>query len=180
MDEEQNKLPAPESEAETDQDETTSLLASGANGGNRAGAMALLFIIIVVCGAVHFHFSNGGAGSFISRLDSDLLTHAELALASNKAGSRLAVVPSWPLRIYSSLRRDISLYTAIAALAAIVWGLSVRARARRDAYLVHQKLGREIAVLRARLDSIDNSSVNPDTDQQKLNIPPATPEKGRE
>ncbi len=142
--------------------EFAGLLASGRNGGNRAGGLALLAIAVVIGGVLHYHFSNNGSNSFLSRLDSDLLTHAELTLATSEEGNRLAVVPSWPLRLYSSLRGDTILYAAAAALAAYLWGLSARAKARRDAWLVHRRLQGEIRELRRRLDMLDNSGRTPD------------------
>ncbi len=153
-----------DSGTETDADETTGLIASGRNAGNRSGALGLLVVVLVIAMLVYYHFSASGVNSFLSRLDSDLLAHAELTLASQQEGNRLAVVPSWPTRLYTSLRNDIALYIAVTLAAAYVWGLSVRARARRDLYLVHKQLTGEIASLRERLDKVDNSGTNPDTE----------------
>jgi|GEM_PF-2860891 hypothetical protein len=176
MDDEQNSTPAPAPEAETDDAGMERTLAAGNNGESRAGAFALLTVVLLLCGALYYHFSENGGNAFLLRLDSELLTHAEFSLASAKNGNDIVAVPSWPLRLYSALRRDIAFYAAIAAIAGVLWGLSVQARARRDVYLLNQKFSREIAVLRARLDMIDNSPVNVDTKIIRQPVESAKPE----
>ncbi len=139
-------------------EEAAEVLRSGPRAGNRAGGLAFLALMALLAAALHYHFSGGGADSFPARLDSDLLTHAELTLAANEKGNRLAVVPAWPLRLYSVLRRDIAVYAAAAVLASLLWGWSARARARRDVFLAHEKLEAEIADLRRRLDEMEKKT----------------------
>lgn len=143
------------SDAEACDGERESLLASGPNSGRRSGAIALLALVVVVGAAVYHHMTGNGPSSFLSRLDMDLLTHAELSLASREEGGRLTVVPSWPLRLYASLRNDILIYASAAALAGWLWSLAARARARRDAYLIHEGLIRQVDEMRRRLDALE-------------------------
>lgn len=139
-------------------DSAAAVVQSGPMAGNRSGGMAFLALMVALAAAVHFYLTGTGPESFPARLDTDLLTHAELTLAAMEDGNNMAIVPSWPQRLYAILRRDIALYTAFLAVAAFFWGLSARARARRDAFLVHEKLSAEIAELRGRLDSLNDSS----------------------
>ena len=137
-----------ENDPETIAEETANLVASGSGAGNRAGGFAFLAVILAIATGMHFHFSDRGGDSFSARLDADLLSHAEFSLASGEGENRLAVVPDWPLGLYWRLRRDAILYAALAFAAAVLWGWSVRARARRDAWLVYKKLSAELADLR--------------------------------
>lgn len=149
---------------ETDQDiesvqeETALLLENGPAAGNRSGAFAFLAFLVLAAAVVHFYLAESGAGAYINQLDSDLLKDANLTLAAMEEGGRMAVVPSWPYRLYAVLRRDLAIYVALSAVAAYIWGLSARARARRAAYLVHEKLTAEIAALRERLDKLDSTA----------------------
>lgn len=135
--------------------ELKELLAAGPGLGNRAGALAFLTILAVLAAGLHFYLTGTGGGSFLTRLDSDLLTHAEMSMSARENGTSLTVVPSWPYRLYESLRRDVGWYAAAAALAAILWGLSVQARGKRSAYLVHEKLTEEIITLRRRVEELE-------------------------
>lgn len=139
-------------------DDAAVVVDNGPAAGNRSGGTAFLAFAVLVAAVVHFYLTGSGSDSFLNRLDTDLLTHAELSLAAMEEGNRLAVVPSWPLRLYAVLRRDIALYGAFLAGAAFLWGLSARSRARRDAFLVHEKLEAEIRELRQRLDRLDNGA----------------------
>lgn len=141
-------------EAEEAAAETGAVLEGGQGAGNRSGGLAFLAFAVLVAAAVHFHFSSGG-DAYLARLDSELLTHAELALSAREGATPVAVVPSWPLRLYGRLREDIALYAAAAAVAAYLWGLSARARARRDAYLVHEKLAARLDEALRRLDRLE-------------------------
>ena len=147
-------------DAEAREFETDAVLGGGPGAGNRAGGLAFLALAAVVAAGVYYHFSASGGDAFKARLDSEMLTHAELTLASREAGNRVEVVPTWPLHLYDTLRRDIALYAAAAALAAFLWGLSARARARRDAYLVHVRLEAELAEVRRRLDMMESAWEN--------------------
>ena len=153
-------LPAREAanDADARTEETSQLLEAGPGSGNRAGAFAFLALVVVIAAAVHFYLADKSPDSYVYRLDAELVSHAELALASSEDGGRMAVVPTWPVRLYEILRRDIALYAAAAALAAYVWGHAARARARRDAYLVFEKLRAEMADLRARIDTMDGGA----------------------
>lgn len=144
-----------EAEIEASRNETESLLTGGPGAGNRSGGLAFLAFIVLALAVVHYHFAGDGGDGFLNRLDSELLTHAELALASSENGGRLTVVPTWPQRLYMSLRKDILVYVAASAVAAYLWGLSARARAKREAYLVHEKLVGEITELKSRLDRLE-------------------------
>ena len=135
--------------------ETDLLVKTGPRAGDRAGGMAFLALMVVLAGALHFYLTGEGSDSFINRLDAELLTHAEFSLASMENGGRLTVVPSWPLRLYASLRRDVAVYAVMLAVATYLWGLSARARARRDAFLVHDKLTAEVNELRERIARLD-------------------------
>jgi hypothetical protein len=143
-------------------DETARLAASGPGAGHRAGGLALLGVVVAILAVFHYHFANGGSDAFTSRLDAELLADAELTIASMERGSRLTVVPSWPIRLYRALRRDIAVYTALAALAALCWSWSARARARREAYLVHKQTELELAELRRRLDALEKAGEGSD------------------
>lgn len=146
------------SDAEAHEGEHESLLASGPNSGKRAGAFGLLALIAIIGAAVCYHLSGSGGNSFLSRLDNDLLTHAELTLASREGGGRLTVVPSWPLRLYATLRDDIIFYAGAAAVAAWLWALSAKARARRDAFLVHEDLTKQLNEVRKRVEELEGKS----------------------
>lgn len=135
--------------------ETDKLMGAGPGAGNRAGGLAFLALAVVVIAALHFHFSESGANSYAARLDTELLTHAQMNLNALEHGERLAVVPSWPIRLYDRLRRDIVVYAGMAAAAAYLWGLAARARGRRDAYLVQQKMAGELAEARRRLERLE-------------------------
>ncbi len=148
----------PRPDAGTGDEETADVLRSGPKAGNRAGGLAFLALLALLAAALLYYVSGTGSDSFLARLDSDLLTHAELTLAANEKGNRLAVVPAWPLRLYATLRRDIAVYAGAAILAALLWSWSARARARRDVYLAHEKLSAEIAELRRRLDDVEKKS----------------------
>lgn len=139
-------------------EETCVLMKTGPRAGDRAGGVAFLALMVVLAGAVHFYYTDSRTDSFANRLDAELLTHAEFALASNEDGNRLGVVPTWPFRLYASLRRDIALYGVALGAAAFLWGLSARARARRDAFVVHRDLTAELAELRDRLDRLEGRS----------------------
>lgn len=140
------------------------LLKTGPTAGNRSGALTFLAFAVVLAGALHFYLKSSGPESFPARLSADLLTHAELTLASYNDGGRMEVVPTWPLRLYAVLRRDIAFYTLFLAAAVFLWGLSARARARRDAFLVHEKLHAEIMELRHRLDGRPDAAPSPADD----------------
>lgn len=156
----------PDSEARQEIDarpeEAAEVLATGPRAGNRAGALAFLALVVVVGAAVHFYMADNG-GEYLQQLDADLLRHAELSLrptgtgqgASGIADAGLAVAPSWPLALYEKIRGDIALYAAAAAAAAFLWQLSARSRARRDAFLLHDKLNTELAALRERVAALE-------------------------
>lgn len=139
-------------------DSAADVVDAGPSAGNRSVAWAFLALMIVLGAALHYYLTGVGSESYLARLDVDLLTHAELTLAAMEDGTRMAVVPTWPVRLYHNLRRDIALYAAFVALAAYVWGVSARNRARRDAFLVHEKLNAEIRELRERLDRLDGTA----------------------
>lgn len=154
-------------DAENQTQETYTLVRTGPRAGNRAGGLAFLALMVVIGAALHFHLSAGGGDAFLSRLDSELLAHAKLSLAATEEGVRLATVPSWPLRLYSTLRRDIAVYALFLAAAAYLWGVSARARACRDAFLVHEKLAAEVRELRHRIDVLENGpAAAPNAEQQ--------------
>lgn len=144
-----------ENDAEAMAEETQHLLQAGPRSGNRCGALAFVAFAVVVIAALRFYLADSGSDAYINRLDTELLTHAEFSLAAMEDGSRMTVVPSWPLRLYDVLRRDVAVYAVLAAVAAYIWGLAARARGRRDAFLVHEKLTGELTELRARLDSLE-------------------------
>lgn len=144
-----------ESDAEEMRDETGQVLQKGPRAGNKAGALAFLALVIVGLAVLRFYLADSGSDAYFNRLDSELVTHAELSLAAARDDTRIAVVPSWPFRLYDILRRDIAIYAAAAAIAAYVWGLAARARARRDAFLVHEKLAAEVLELRGRLEKLE-------------------------
>ena len=154
MDDPEDSRPAGggKDDSETVEGETVRLVASGSGAGNRAGGFAFLTVVLAIATGIYFHLSDRGGDSFSARLDADLLSHAEFSLASGERENRLAVVPDWPLELYWRLRRDTILYAALAFAAAALWGLSVRARARRDAWLVYEKLSAELADLRRALE----------------------------
>jgi hypothetical protein len=147
----------PDSEARDEMEsragETAEILASGPKAGSRAGALAFLALVAVLAGAAYFYMADGG---YLQRLDADLLRHAELAMRSGQAaGGGVAVAPSWPLALYDKIRNDIALYAAVAAGAAYLWHLSARARARRDAFLLHDSLEKELVALRERVAELE-------------------------
>lgn len=142
-------------EAETRREEVEDILQNGPRSANRSGAMAFLAFLVIVAAATHLVFSTHGGAAYLQRLDTELLNHAELSLAALEGDRPMAIAPSWPLRLYENLRRDIVLYCALAAVAAYLWTKSACARARRDAYLVHEKLTAELADLRARLNVLE-------------------------
>lgn len=146
-------------EIESREEEASAVLASGPRAGGRSGALAFLAFAVVVAAAVHFYMATRGGDSYLVRLDSELLQHAELSLRAGEDSGHMAVAPSWPLKLYETLRHDIVLYAAAAVLAAWLWSLSARHRARRDAFLLHDQLNREIKILRERLDVLENRGV---------------------
>ena len=146
---------AADAEAEVRREEAEAVLAAGPGAGNRSGALAFLALLLVVAAVVHFHLAERGSGSYLNRLDSELINHAELSVAAMQDENRMAVVPSWPLRLYDTLRRDIAVYAVMAAAAAYVWSMAARARARRDAFLVYDRLNAELGELRRRLDAAE-------------------------
>lgn len=157
-DEAKHSAAAVRPDAETVGQETEELIKTGPTAGNKAGGMAFLALVVVLGAALHFHLYGTGPEAYVNRLDATLLTHAELTLDAMKDGSNLVVVPSWPLRLYSMLRRDIAIYAVMLAAATFLWGVSARARARRDAFLVHDKMTAELAELRARLAKLEGVS----------------------
>lgn len=144
-------------DAEKDEAELDALLSSSAAGVNRAGGLAFLAFAVLIAAALHYHFADSGGDAFLARLDADMLANAELSVKSTERGTSLAVVPSWPYRLYDSLRKDIVWYAGAAALAAYVWSLSARAAARRGATLVHARLSAEIDRLRRRVDALEKA-----------------------
>jgi hypothetical protein len=143
-------------EAKAVQDETRAVLSAGPGSGNRSGALAFLALLLII--AAILHYSLADRGGYAARLDSELISHAELSVAAMRDESRLAVVPAWPLDLYETLRRDIAVYAAMAAAAAYVWSAAARARARRDAFLVYEKLNAELADVRLRLEKAERSA----------------------
>lgn len=144
-------------EEERDEADLAAMLSSASGGVNRAGGLAFLALAVLVAAALHYHFANDGGNAFLSRLDADMLANAEMSIESAERGTRLAVVPSWPYRLYDTLRKDIVWYAGAAALAAYLWGLSARAAARRAATLVHARLSAEIDGLRRRVDELEQA-----------------------
>lgn len=147
-----------ENDADAMAEETQELLQAGPGNGNRAAALAFVAFVIIVLAALRFYLADSGTDAYVNRLDTELLTHAELSLATMEDGSRMSVVPSWPTQLYGVLRRDIAVYSILVAVAAFIWGRSARARGRRDAFLVHEKLSGELAELRARLDIFEKDA----------------------
>lgn len=141
-------------EIESRREEAEAVLAAGPGSGNRAGAFAFLAVLALAAGAVYYHWAARGGDAFPTRLDSQLRNHAELSMAAMNAEAPMAVVPSWPVGLYHSLRGDIVVYSALAALAAYLWSRSAAARARRDAFILQDRLSGEIDELRKRLDEI--------------------------
>ncbi|MDR1533695.1 MAG: hypothetical protein LBU64_01150 [Planctomycetota bacterium] len=141
----------------TIEEEVSALLAAGAGAGNRAGMWAFLAFLILAAAVLHFYFSDSGGNSFLLRLDADLLAQARLSLAAAEAESRLVVTPSWPFELYWSLRREMFFYLAAVSLAAVFGFLSVRSRARRDAYLAHERFSAELARLRPGRSEVSES-----------------------
>lgn len=135
--------------------EVKAVLSAGPGSGNRSGAWAFLALLLVLAAIAHYCMSDMGGGGYVNRLDSELIHHAELAVAAMRDENPVAVVPAWPVRLYDTLRNDAVLHAALAAAAAYAWSLSARARARRDAFLVHEKLSAELADLRSRLESVN-------------------------
>lgn len=150
--------PEAQHEIESREEEASAVLAAGPRAANRAGAFAFLALLAVVGAVVYYHFAGRGVDSFQNRLDVQLINHAELTMAAMEAEAPLAVVPSWPHSLYQNLRQDIVAYAGFAAFAAFLWSRSAAARARRDAFLVHDRLTREVAQLRERLDRLDGGS----------------------
>lgn len=140
-------------------EETSRLLETGPKAGNRAGGLAFLALMVILAAALHFQF--GGGGYPAETLDAELRRHAELSLAAHKENPNMVIVPAWPLRLYGIVRRDMMLYLAFVAAAAYLWGLSVRARARRDAYLVHENFRRELDELGQRLEKLEKGNETP-------------------
>ena len=167
MDDDTKAAPRPEASAEaldeieSRRGEMEDILENGPRLANRSGALAFLALVAILGAAVHFHFSSRGGAAYMRTLDAELVNHAELSLAATENGERVIVAPSWPLSLYENLRRDILVYCALAAVAAYVWSAASRARARRDAFVVHEKLSAELADLRARLDRVDPASSAP-------------------
>jgi hypothetical protein len=128
------------------------ILAGGPKAGNRAAGLAFLALAAVAAIFLHSHLAERGATSFPDRLDAELLAQAELSLESAREGRRLEVVPSWPFGLYQTIKQDLLLYLVLTAMAAGFWSWSARARARRDAYLVHRKLAGELEEIRRSLD----------------------------
>ncbi len=149
-------------EVESRREEARVLLAAGPGSGNRSAAFAFLALLILIAAAAYYHFAGGGSDGYLGRLDSALVTHAELSVAATEDAARTAVVPSWPLDLYESLRRDIAFYASIAAAAAYVWSLAARARARRDAFVLHERLQAELDGLRRRLDHMERGEPSPE------------------
>lgn len=142
---------------EQEEEELRSLLAAGPGLSNRASAIAFLALLALLGAGLHYYLGDQGDSSFVARLDADLLSHAEMTVSAMEDGSKMAVVPSWPYRLYASLRRDIAWYAAAALVTAFLWGLAVQARARRSAYLVHEQLSREVAELRRRVAELEKA-----------------------
>lgn len=157
---EQSDSPQTREETRSRAEELGEILKTGSRATNRAGALAFLAFLIIVAAGLHFFFSAKGGDAYLSRLDAQLRGDAELTLAAMENNTRLAISPSWPLQLYENLRRDILLYCAVAALSAYVWGLAARARARRDAFLVHTKLAAELAELREKLERLESRAVD--------------------
>ena len=161
IDEDTQKKLALDSEAQQEMDsrpeETSEVIANGPKAGNRAGALAFLALVVVIAAAVHFYMADSG-GAYLKRLDADLLQHAELSLKAGGKTAALSIAPSWPPRMYEKIRKDIALYAAAAAAAAYLWQLSARSRARRDAFLLHDKLNNEIAALRQRVALLEDGA----------------------
>ena len=143
-------------EIDSREEEAAVVLASGPRAGGRSGALAFLAFAVAVAAAVHFYMASRGGDNYLTRLDSELLQHAELTLKSGEDAGRMAVAPSWPLKMYEKLRHDIALYAAAAVAAAWLWSLAARQRARRDAFLLHDRLNREIKDLRERLAALED------------------------
>lgn len=135
------------------EEETSRLLEAGPKAGNRSGGLAFLALMVIAAAALHFYF--GGGGYLASDLDAELRQHAELSLAAKKENPNLVIVPAWPIRLYQILRRDLLVYLAFVALAAYLWGLSARASARRDVYLMHENHQRQLAELNKRLKELE-------------------------
>ncbi len=152
--------------AEAVQDETRAVLSAGPGSGSRSGAFAFLALLLVIAGALHYAMADRGGG-YAGRLDSELINHAELAVAAMRDENRMALVPAWPLDLYETLRRDIALYAAMAAAAAYVWSAAARARARRDAFLMHEKLSAELTDLRRRVEQAEGSASAPSSEPRK-------------
>lgn len=154
-------------EMESREEEANAVLAAGPYAANRAGAFAFLAILAVIGAAAYYHFAGRGSGSFPNRLDSQLINHAELSMASMDSEAPIAVVPSWPHSLYRNLRQDIVVYAAFAALAALLWSRSAAARARRDAFLLHDRLTREVDELRKRVAKLDGGSASSSSSPSK-------------
>lgn len=155
-------------DGDAEAEETAKLVDAGPRAGNRSGALAFLAFLVLAAAALHFYLAETGSGAYIHHLDAELRKDAGLALAAMEEKNRIAIVPSWPHGLYAVLHRDILVYVALSALAAYVWGLSARARARRDAFLVHEKLVAEIADLRRRLDRLDpESAAEPNRSEER-------------
>lgn len=143
-----------------DSPEADDILAAGAKAGNRAGALAFLALVVVLAAATYYYMTNN-SGEYLQILDTELLRDAELSidLRGNPrgagAGGNVAVAPSWPLALHDKLLRDIALYAGAAAAAACLWALSARARARRDAAVLHNRLAAEIAALREKVEKLE-------------------------
>lgn len=140
-------------EIESRPEEAKAVLDAGPGSGNRAGAFAFLAILVVIAAAIHYHFAD----PFQNRLDTQLRYHAELTMASMGTETPVAVVPSWPQDMHHNLRNDIVVYAGLAALAAYLWSRSAAARARRDAFLLHDRLASEITQLRRRIDALEGA-----------------------
>lgn len=137
------------------EEELGEALRTGSGARARAGGLALLAFLVAGAAVAYYHFSDTGGSAYAARLDAELLGQAELTLAAGGEGGRLAIVPSWPLGLYATLRRDMALYATAAALAAMLWAWSARARARRDLFLLNEKMRKETAELRRRLEKLE-------------------------
>lgn len=152
-------------EIESRRRELDEIVQAGPSSGNRTGALAFLALVIVLGAAVYYYLTEQGPSAYANRLDAELISHAELSVASMEEDNRMTVVPGWPVRLYDRLRRDIALYAALAAAAAWVWSLAARAAARRNAFLIHETLHTELDALRRRVDELENAATGSESSE---------------
>lgn len=74
--------------------------------------------------------------------------------------------PSWPLRLYLKIRKDIYIISGAVLLLSLVFVLIERAKMRRNSLLVYRALAREIEKLRLRVKQLEGKKGLPDEEEK--------------